>query len=172
VEPADVEAVLAAGSSKVDEERVRQRVAEGLPVGIVVDTVHVLSSLPRLADGRPDRAALLARVTGAGEARPVPSTPTELALAQVWSELLGVAQVELGDNFFDLGGSSLLAMQAAESAAQRLGKRISARRYVFETLGQLALAYDAEGQIVAQTPAAAPPARKGLLGKLGGFLKR
>jgi amino acid adenylation domain-containing protein len=165
--------VVPASGASFDETIARERLQASLPGGVRVDALHVLATVPRLPDGRPDRAAMLARVGGASAERPAPSTPTELALEAVWRELLGVNRIELGDNFFDLGGSSLLAMQAAEAAAQRIGKRISPRRYVFETLGQLALAYEAEGEaLLSPTSAAAQPARKGFLRKLGGLLGR
>jgi amino acid adenylation domain-containing protein len=69
---------------------------------------------------------------------------TQQLLSQVWQELLSVDRVDLTDNFFDLGGSSLLAMQAAKTVEQQLGRKISPRRYIFETLEQLAHAYDSE----------------------------
>jgi hypothetical protein len=166
----EVYAVMA-GDARFDEAETRARLASWLPAGVRVDAVHLLSAVPRLPDGRTDRARLLARVTGGSAERPAPSTPTELALAEVWGELLGVARVDLGDNFFDLGGSSLLAMQAAENVARRIGRRISPRRYVFDTLAQLALAYDTQGQAAEPAPAASAP-KKGLLRALGGLLRR
>jgi acyl carrier protein len=79
-------------------------------------------------------------------------------MISVWKEVLGVSDVTVQDNFFELGGSSLSAMQAAEAVELRLGKRISPRQYVFETLGQLAAAYDGtEGESVqAVLPTAVP----------------
>jgi hypothetical protein len=54
-----------------------------------------------------------------------------------------VSQIGRNDNFFDLGGTSLSAMQAVLKLEQKIGKQISPRRYVSETLAQLAAAYDA-----------------------------
>ncbi len=79
-------------------------------------------------------------------------TATEQAIHAVWSELLGMSHIGRNDNFFDLGGTSLTAMQAVLKLEQQIGKQISPRRYVSETLAQLAVAYDATG---ADTPASA-----------------
>ncbi len=64
----------------------------------------------------------------------------EMALAGIWSSLLGVdsSQIAATDNFFDLGGSSLLVMQAVETMDRNLGIKVDPRRYVYESLRQLA----------------------------------
>ncbi len=61
-------------------------------------------------------------------------------LATVWADLLGidVADIRAGDNFFDLGGDSLLAMRAVEAGAAVLAERVEARRYIYESLEQIA----------------------------------
>jgi acyl carrier protein len=91
-------------------------------------------------------------------------------LARIWAELLGLdaSQIQPADNFFDLGGSSLLAMRAVAEGDQKLGLKIDPRRYVFETLGQLAVA--AAAIPVAQTAKATPaeaPAKSKLFGLFG-----
>jgi acyl carrier protein len=74
----------------------------------------VLESCPMTPSGKVDRRALPAPD---GSARAsidtyvAPSNPIEQQLAQIWSELLGVAQVGVQDDFFELGGHSLLATQ-------------------------------------------------------------
>lgn len=72
------------------------------------------------------------------------ASATERALAEVWERLLGIdaAQINSNDNFFDLGGSSLLAMRAVVDAEKKLGLKVDPRRFVFETLRQVARAYD------------------------------
>jgi hypothetical protein len=103
--------------------------------------------LLRLAsDGTPSLAASLPAVpAGArsgGGLRDI--SPSGQALAEIWAALLdvGIDQISTQDNFFELGGTSLLAMQAVSQMEARLGRSVPARRYVFESLGQLAAAYD------------------------------
>ncbi|HEY4221428.1 MAG TPA: condensation domain-containing protein, partial [Myxococcota bacterium] len=95
-------------------------------------------------------------------------TATETTLAEVWSQLLSVSDIRATDNFFELGGSSLLAMQAAQAMEGKLGRRIAARKYVFDDLKALARAYD-EAEVV---PVAAPAGGGGLMKRLGGLFKR
>jgi acyl carrier protein len=69
-----------------------------------------------------------------------PRTPTEEALAKIWTSLLGVKQVGIHDNFFELGGHSLLATQVVSRVRENLRVEIPLRR-IFEapTIEQLAL---------------------------------
>jgi acyl carrier protein len=103
-------------------------------------------------------------------------TATEQALAQIWSELLGLPAHEITarDNFFDLGGNSLLAMQAAQAIVERLGKRVPANAVVMDSLAQLALSVDA-AQAAAPAVASAATATTsagGLFKRLGSVLRR
>jgi acyl carrier protein len=50
-----------------------------------------------------------------------PSTPTEALVASVWCELLEVREVAVNDNFFEIGGHSLMATQAVFQLADRTG---------------------------------------------------
>ncbi len=103
---------------------------------------------------------------------------TERAIADVWTTLLGQDGISRTDNFFELGGTSLMAMQAVTLLEQRLGRRISARRYVFDSLGQLAAAYDeaapnpAPAAAANDAPAADDAAPKGLFKRLAGLVRR
>ncbi len=67
--------------------------------------------------------------------------PEQARLAQVWASALNidVNDIRPTDNFFDLGGDSLLAMRVMQQAEQGLGFQVEARRYVFENLAQLAV---------------------------------
>jgi hypothetical protein len=65
--------------------------------------------------------------------------------------VLGVSQVSAHDNFFNLGGHSLLVLRAISAIERRSGTRLGPRSFVIDTLGQLAL----------QLPAAIPSATHG-----------
>ncbi|MDP2335573.1 MAG: phosphopantetheine-binding protein, partial [Bacteroidota bacterium] len=64
---------------------------------------------------------------------------TEEHMAAIWARLLGIeaGQISAQDNFFDIGGSSLLVMQAVVIAHKELGVSIDPRRFVTETLRSL-----------------------------------
>jgi acyl carrier protein len=64
----------------------------------------------------------------------------ELFIAQTWQEALQVGRVSVHDNFFDLGGYSLLLMGVIEKIEEKLGIRLTPDEFVLETLGQVAAA--------------------------------
>ncbi|MEV7327446.1 phosphopantetheine-binding protein [Micromonospora sp. NPDC093244] len=91
-------------------------------------TVRVPCDRPELAANDQARAAVLEFLHGVAQPVPAdggvrerdaqadPLTDTELALARMWAEVLGVDAVGRGDNFFDLGGDSMLATRLVLSA--------------------------------------------------------
>ncbi|MDG6106883.1 amino acid adenylation domain-containing protein [Dactylosporangium aurantiacum] len=96
-----------------DPRDVREQVAALLPAYMVPAHVMTLDELPVTANGKLDRRAL-PEPGDDGPARPpyvAPSTAAEQAIAATWAELLQVDRVGLDDNFFDLGGHSLLITQ-------------------------------------------------------------
>ncbi|MDN8616772.1 non-ribosomal peptide synthetase [Variovorax ginsengisoli] len=97
--------------------------------------------------------------------------PEQARLAQVWASIIGidVNDIRATDSFFDLGGDSLLAMHAIQQAEQALGFRVEPRRYVFETLGQLAASTAGtplDAPAVAAATAVQGESRRGLLGRV------
>ena len=101
------------------------------------------------------------------------ASEAEAGLASIWSELLGIdaAQIAAGDNFFDIGGNSLLAMRAVADAERLLGLVIEPPRYVHETLRQLAAGStpSSGGRV---SSAAAPAPRTGLFSRVLGRFGR
>ena len=159
-----------AAQAPVNQEQALKNLREALPAAAQACLeVRWFDRIVRHPDGRlqlsqssPMRAHQVGSVTHfAGSA-------TEREIHAVWSELLGVDNIRSHDNFFDLGGTSLTAMQAVQKLESRIGKQISPRRYVSETLAQLAAAYDGA--------AAAKPAEPSLQEKTestgGGLMKR
>ncbi len=89
----------------------------------------VLSELPLTPTGKVDRRALqrLEPARPAGGGTP-PRTPAERAMADLWREVLGVAEARREDDFFTLGGHSLLATQLAARVRATLGVEIPIRQ--------------------------------------------
>ena len=87
-------------------------------------TVLFLDRLPRVPSGKLDRLALpaLAGERRAGRARTPPSTPLARSLAAMWRKALDVPEVAMEDDFFDLGGDSLRALEFAQMLEQRFGR--------------------------------------------------
>jgi amino acid adenylation domain-containing protein len=101
----------------------RRYLRDRLPAHMVPSFLVVLPSLPRLPNGKIDRAALPAPAGRSGESMPyaAPRTPLEAEIAALWEELTGAAPVGRGDRFLEIGGHSLLAAQAASRLAARHG---------------------------------------------------
>ncbi|WP_039801867.1 non-ribosomal peptide synthetase, partial [Nocardia araoensis] len=112
VGPRLVAYVVAAQPGAVRPEQLRAAAAEALPGYMVPSAYVVLDTLPVNASGKLDRAALPApsRVSPGYTA---PATPVERAVAQVFAEVLGNKLVGRDDDFFALGGNSLVATQVA-----------------------------------------------------------
>ena len=113
-------------------EQLRARAAGQLPGYMVPAAVVLLDRLPVTPHGKLDLAALPAPAAPDRD-RPAPSratTPAEQVLARVWSDLLGVAEPGPDDNFFALGGDSIVCLQLV-SRVRQAGWAITPRQ-VFE----------------------------------------
>ncbi|WP_137918853.1 non-ribosomal peptide synthetase/type I polyketide synthase [Hydrogenophaga sp. 2FB] len=141
------------GDTPIDNDRAMASLKAALPLAARgVLEVRWFERIARTSDGRlhPTQSVQLRPHQASVSTRPSGNT-TAQEIQAVWSELLGIAHIRPHDNFFDLGGTSLTAMQAVQKLEQRIGKQISPRRYVSETLAQLAAAYD--GETTASIPA-------------------
>ena len=93
---------------------IRTYLARFLPEYMVPSAFVVLDALPLSPNGKVDRKALPApdRASAASlEPFAAPRTQTELELAQIWGQVLLIDRVGIHDNFFDLGGHSLLTVR-------------------------------------------------------------
>ena len=128
----------------------RSFVAERLPHYMVPSAFVMLPTLPVLASGKVDRAALPAPESDRpelGSSYAKPRTPAEATLAAVWARVLRLDQVGVHDNFFDLGGDSILSIQIIARASQA-GLRLTARQiFEHQTVAELARVADSTGAI-------------------------
>ena len=108
----------------------RARLADVLPRAMLPARIVPMSELPMTPNGKIDRAALRAlAVAGAVGAKPgplvAPAGDIERWLAGVWADLLSVEQVSATADFFELGGTSIFAMQLVSRIRRRFGLEIS-----------------------------------------------
>ena len=71
------------------------------------------------------------------------ATPAERRLAAIWRRQLGIREVKATDNFFDLGGHSLLVTLAVAEIKNEFGVHLHPGRFAVETLAQLAASLQA-----------------------------
>jgi acyl-coenzyme A synthetase/AMP-(fatty) acid ligase/acyl carrier protein len=117
---------------------------ERLPEALVPAAVVPLAAFPLTPNGKVDRAALPAPGSVARSEGVAPRTETEAALAAVWAEVLRVERVYADDDFFALGGQSLLAAQVAARLRERLGVELPLGQLLdHPTLAALAARVDA-----------------------------
>ncbi|HEX7987267.1 MAG TPA: condensation domain-containing protein, partial [Duganella sp.] len=141
---------------QADDAALRLALSAALPDYMVPSQIVALAALPLNANGKVDRKALPAPTQQGGDYT-APQGPAELALAAIWREVLGVEQVGRDDNFFALGGDSIISLQIV-ARARRAGWKISPR-HLFErqSIAQLAsVARALDADIVASTIAAEP----------------
>ncbi|MFG1796632.1 amino acid adenylation domain-containing protein [Nocardia sp. NPDC049149] len=120
VQPADEHA-------GVDLEAVRAHVGAQLPSHMVPASITVLEQIPLTPVGKLDTAALPEPQLVASAAARAPETESELLVAQVMGELVGVDAVQADDSFFDIGGNSLLATQLVARLAAATNTRLEVR---------------------------------------------
>ncbi|MBB3256958.1 non-ribosomal peptide synthetase component F [Paraburkholderia bannensis] len=100
-------------------EAVRARLEAQLPAHMIPASLVALRALPRMPNGKLDRAALPAPELPRAPYR-APSGEVEQTLAGFWSTLLNVMPIGAEDHFFELGGNSLLAASLQARVRERL----------------------------------------------------
>ncbi len=123
----------------------RSFLKDKLPEYMLPSAFVTLDALPLTPNGKVDRRALPAPDRTRGELEETfvaPHTPMASLIAEVWQEVLGVEKVGMYDNFFNLGGHSLLSMQVIARLEKQLGVRVNPREFIVQTLGQLAASYE------------------------------
>ena len=115
-----------------DSSRWREGVSSRLPNYMVPQIYVQMERLPLTANGKIDRRALPAPEACADQARAYvePTNAVERALCAIWKEILVLDKVGIHDNFFEIGGDSILAVEIANRVERSLGLHLSFKQFI------------------------------------------
>ncbi|MEM1226956.1 MAG: amino acid adenylation domain-containing protein [Planctomycetota bacterium] len=105
---------------------------ERLPVYMIPSCYVLVDQFPHTVNGKIDRRALPDPSTGVAARRGAacsPQSPSQRRMASIWEEVLGISDVSIHDDFFLLGGSSLLVTQVIARWTQHSGEPIPVRDF-------------------------------------------
>ncbi|HEU5130478.1 MAG TPA: condensation domain-containing protein, partial [Pyrinomonadaceae bacterium] len=140
----------------------RQYLKERLPEYMIPATLVVVDQFPLTPSGKVDGKSLPAPAQVNSEQIVVQNsahTPTAELLAGIWAELLGLAHVNLHDNFFDIGGHSLLATRVTSRIRDTFGLEVPLRR-LFEMPTVFELAAHIDTQLNGDRNVVQPPIQR------------
>ena len=119
--------VTLAPACQITEAAIRADLSQSIPFHMIPARVVVLATMPMTTTGKVDRKALpLPDATRPALATPfvAPRNEIEQQIADLWATLLGLDEIGVDDNFFDLGGDSLNAVRMLLTLEAKTGARI------------------------------------------------
>ena len=125
--------------------QLREFLSQALPRYMLPNHFILEQRLPLTPSGKIDRKALALRTednsVSAAAMFKAPVSATEKYYAKVWAECLSIDSVSLDDNFFDIGGHSLMATRVVARVSRDQGVNLELRSLLMNTLAQIALQY-------------------------------
>ncbi len=124
-----------------EDASLRRFLGESLPAYMIPSTFTVLDAFPLLPNGKLNRRALIDHAPSQRSSGNIaaPETDTEIAVAALWSDLLGRVAISAHDNFFDIGGHSLLATRLVTAIRDQFDMDLPLTAiFLFPTLRELA----------------------------------
>ncbi len=158
-------------STPTEFSELRRSLAVRLPEYMVPSAFVVLDEFPRTPNGKIDRKALPDPAPATDDnAGTAPRNEVEARLASIWQDVLGVERVGVEDDFFDIGGHSLLALRVVAQVQEAFGCELPlSDLFVAPTVAELAVRIleicaqevdpDVLAQLVAETLESPTPTR-------------
>jgi amino acid adenylation domain-containing protein len=117
------------GEDKPTSGDMSRFLSQRLPAQMMPSFYIQMDAIPLTGNGKVDRTALPKPTTGSkaartGEQASTSGSPLQNQIAQVWCEVLKASQVGLDDNFFDIGGTSVLLATVRSQLQEKLGRSI------------------------------------------------
>jgi amino acid adenylation domain-containing protein len=135
----------------------RKFLKEKLPEYMIPKAFVMLDSLPLTTSGKVDRLALTELDSPASglidKTFIPPRTPTESSLAKIWAEVLNIEHVGIYDNFFDLGGNSLLTVRLMKEIHKHFERELPlSSLFLNPTIESLATALSSKADFLPWSP--------------------
>ncbi|MGK7876653.1 MAG: amino acid adenylation domain-containing protein [Xenococcaceae cyanobacterium] len=144
-------AYVGSQDQSLNSRELRNYLLAKLPEYMVPSAFVFLETLPLTTNGKIDRKALSVRKIELtrSEEYVTPQTPVEQTLATIWQNVLGVEKISINDNFFEVGGDSILSIQVV-SRAQQAGVKITPKQiFQHQTIAQLAMVAQTSTSVLA-----------------------
>ena len=134
----------------IDHAALRQRVSALLPQPMVPARFISWPALPLTANGKLDTRALIAKqeaeASACGKPRTAPRNAIEIAVHEIWSELMNIKEIDVRDDFFSVGGYSLLIPRLMSQLRHRLDVELTLKEFLEgPTIEQLARRLEERG---------------------------
>ncbi|MDO8955135.1 MAG: amino acid adenylation domain-containing protein [Gammaproteobacteria bacterium] len=110
--------------SPIDEKAIRQYLAQLLPKYMIPSVFVSLKALPLTINGKLDRKALPNPTFISMDSYVAPRDEMEASLCQLWAEVLGLERVGIEDDFFNIGGNSILAIRLVSKMEKQLAIKV------------------------------------------------
>jgi acyl-coenzyme A synthetase/AMP-(fatty) acid ligase/acyl carrier protein len=119
----------------------RRSLRNVLPDYMIPSRFVQLDAIPLIHNGKTDYASLSSLTDGRAMKRPdivPPVNPVEKRIARIWQDVLNIDRISVHDNFFDLGGHSLMVVRTISLIEEEFGIHIPFREFFTQTLRQFA----------------------------------
>jgi len=138
-------------SDEMDASVLRDHLRAQLPDYMIPQHFVDLDCFPLTPNGKVDRKALPSIfMSQESDSYVAPRTEAERSIAEIWQAVLKTERVGIHDNFFNIGGHSLLAVQLVARIKTEIGAEVTLRSLVSDTLGQVARDLEEEiGEVTA-----------------------